>query len=312
MHSVVTLTVNPAIDLCTAVDEILPLHKLRCAAGRRDPGGGGINVARVVRRLGGEVTAVFPVGGPTGQSLCSLVEREKVSTRTVHVAGETREDFTVVENKSGKDYRFILPGPTLHESEWLACLDTVGELPDKPDFIVASGSLPPGVPDDFYARLARLAKQSGAKLVLDTSGPALAAALREGVYLVKPSRRELQELVHEPLSDGAALIRASRALVQDGQAQIVALTLGQDGALLTTSGDAYRAPALPIRALSAVGAGDSFLGCMVWSITQGMGLAEAFRYGMAGGAAAVSNPGTELCHAEDARRLYGKVCVVQL
>lgn len=312
MQSVATLTINPAIDCCTAVEEIRPHVKLRGMAAWREPGGGGINVARVIRRLGGQVTAVFPVGGSTGQLLRALVEREKVLSRTVDICGDTREDFTIVEKGSGKDYRFVQPGPTLHEAEWRACLDAIDQLPERPDFIVASGSLPPGVPDDFYARLAHLANTSGMKLVLDTSGPALAAALREGVYLVKPSRRELEELVNEQLADGKALIRASRTLVEKGQAEVVALTLGRGGALMMTRDEACRAPALPIRPVSAVGAGDSFLGSMIWSIAQGMGLAEAFRYGMAAGSAAVCHPGTELCQADDIRGLYGKVTVVEL
>ncbi len=312
MDFVATLTINPAVDLSTSVAEVTPAHKMRCGTGRRDPGGGGINVARVISRLGGRVTALFPAGGMGGQLLCEQLDRENVPRCTVNIAGETREDFTILEANSGKDYRFVLPGPVVQEPEWRACLRLIEELPEKPELIVASGSLPPGVPDDFYARVAMLAKKIGAKLALDTSGTALAAALQEGVYLVKPSLRELEELTRDSFADGEAMVRACAVLIKSGQAENVTLTLGEGGALLTTASGSYSAPALPVKPVSAVGAGDSFFGCMVWSLAQGMGLVEAFRYGMAGGTAAVLNPGTELCHAEDVRRLFGKICISQL
>jgi 6-phosphofructokinase 2 len=167
---------------------------------RRDAGGGGINVARVVRRLGSEVAAIYPAGGSTGQLLRRLVERENVRSIAIEIAEETREDFTVLEEKSGSQYRFVLPGPMLAERDWRACLDALERIDDLPPFVVASGSLPPGVPDDFYARVAQITEAHGSKLVLDTSGKPLAAALEEGVYLVKPNLRELQELVNVPLA----------------------------------------------------------------------------------------------------------------
>lgn len=304
MESIVTLTANPAIDICTAAEEIAPTRKLRCTAARRDAGGGGINVARVARRLGSEVAAIYPAGGATGALLERLVEREGVRSVAIVVAEETREDFTVLEQKSGYQYRFVLPGAPLAEPEWQACLDALKAMVKLPPFVVASGSLPPGVPDDFYARAARIAKAGGAKMILDTSGKALAAALQGGVYLVKPSLRELQELTHAPLSDQAERLSACRGLIESGGAEAVALTLGASGALLVTRDAAHLAPAPPVEPVSAVGAGDSFVGGMVFSLAAGHGIADAFRYGVAAGSAAVLNPGTELCHAGDVRRLY--------
>jgi 6-phosphofructokinase 2 len=311
MPAIVTITPNPAIDVSTSVAEVAPIRKLRCLAARRDPGGGGINVARVVQRLGGEVSAIYPAGGSTGQLLHRLVEREGVRGLTIEISEETREDFTVLEEASGKQYRFILAGAPTREGEWRACLEAVREA-GATRFIVASGSLPPGVPDDFYARIARIAKEHGSKLVLDTSGSALAAALQEGVYLVKPNLRELRDLTHAPLADEAAWIMASRSLVENKQAQVVALTLGHHGALITTANETLRAAALDIQPASTVGAGDSFLGAMVHGLTAGMSLAEASRYGVAAGSAALLNPGTELCHARDVQRLYAQTSVRHL
>jgi len=304
MEAIVTLTANPAIDVCTSTEEVAPTRKLRCAAARRDAGGGGINVARVARRLGGEVAAIYPAGGSTGALLKSLVEHEGVRGVAIAVTQETREDFTVLEQKSGNQYRFVLPGSPLVEPEWQACLAALAAMGKVPRYVVGSGSLPPGVPDDFHARAARIAKAGGAKMVVDTSGKALAAALKAGVYLVKPNLRELQELVHAPLSDQAERITACRRLIETGGAEVVALTLGAVGALLVTRQTAHLARSPPIAPVSAVGAGDSFVGGMVWSLAAGHGIVDAFRYGVAAGSAAVLNPGTELCHAGDVTRLY--------
>ncbi|MFI4996997.1 MAG: 1-phosphofructokinase family hexose kinase [Hyphomicrobiales bacterium] len=302
--NVVTLTMNPAIDVSTSIARLVPVHKLRCSTERRDPGGGGINVARVVTRLGADVRALYPVGGPIGQLLRRLVDRERISSLAIEVSGETREDLAVFDEASGAQYRFVLPGPRLAEAEWQQCLEVVSSLRGEPGLIVASGSLPPGVPADFYGRLARLAKNMGARLVLDTSGEPLASALEEGVYLVKPSLSELAGLTRTPLEEPGSQIEACLKLVRGKRAEIVALTLGDQGALLVTRDRAWRAAPLRIEAVSSVGAGDSFLGGMIWSLASGHSLEDALRYGVAAGSAAVLAHGTELCHAEDVRRLH--------
>ncbi|MGC1860979.1 MAG: 1-phosphofructokinase family hexose kinase [Methylocystis sp.] len=307
MKDVVTLSMNPSVDLSTSVGRVEPIRKLRCTALNRDPGGGGINVARVVRRLGAHVTAIYPVGGATGQLLRRLVDQEGIQSSAIHASEETRADFTVSEKETGYQFRFVLPGPQLAEREWRECFDAVASFKGRSQFLIASGSLPPGVPEDYYGRIARMAKDAGTKLVLDASGPPLEAALKEGVYLIKPNLRELRELVRAPLENEAAWVEASRSLVEAGRAEIVALTLGDRGALLTSRDHAWRAQALPIKALGAVGAGDSFLGGLVWSLVSGHGLGDAFRYGNAAGSAAVLAPGTGLCRPEDVERFYGMV-----
>jgi 6-phosphofructokinase 2 len=312
MTRIVTITPNPAVDVSTSVKRMMPTHKLRCAAARRDPGGGGINVARVVRRLGGEATAIYPCGGATGELLSRLVEREGIASETSRIAEETREDFSVHEDISGKQFRFVLPGPALTEPEWRACLDALRGLASRPEFVIASGSLPPGVPPDFYASACRVVKSWGAKFVLDTSGPALNAALTEGVHMIKPNLRELCEVAGERLDDEAAWVRACLGLVQRQQAEIVALSLGHRGALLVCRDCVLRADPLAITPLSSVGAGDSFLGAMVWSLAGGFDLEHAFRLGVAAGSSAVLNPGTELAHPEDARRLAADVVIRRL
>ena len=312
MPDIVTITINPAVDIFVNVARVEPTRKLRCSAPKRDPGGGGINVARVAHRLGSNVAAIYPMGGVIGKLLHRLVEREGIDSLVTPSHVETRENFTAYEESTGAQYRFVLPGSALHRAEWEACLDQLSSLPEKPRYVVASGSVPPGVPEDFFAQVVRRAKALGAKTVVDTSGPALKAALDEGVTLIKPNLVELTELIGAPLDSEEARIDACRQLIAEGRAEIVALTLGEDGALLATARQAWRAPPMQIEMVSAVGAGDSFVGGMVTALAAGETLEQAFRMAMAAASAAVLSPGTELCHDEDVRRLMPQVRISEI
>lgn len=309
MTQIITVTPNPAIDVSTSVGKIAPFTKLRCASPKRDPGGGGINVARVVKRLGGEVAAIYPAGGAAGGLLRRLMDREGVQSLVIPAVEETREDFTVFEETTNQQYRFVMPGAPLSEPEWQECLRQVTSIRPRPDFVIASGSLPPGVPEDFYGRVARVAKGMGAKVFVDTSGASLKAALTEGVYLIKPNLREFQELTDIRTADEKTLINAGFSLIGRGFVKLIALSLGQKGAMLITSDGALRADGLSINAISVVGAGDSFLGALTWSLSQDRDLQVAFGYAMAAGSAALLAPGTDLCRVEDVERLLGQVTV---
>lgn len=306
---IMTVTPNPAIDVSMSTPDVTPEHKLRCTDVRRDAGGGGVNVARVLTRFGVRCTAVYPAGPILGRLLRELLDEEGVTGVAIDVAGETRESFTVLERASGREFRFVLPGPQLKDSEWRACIDAVAACDEAPAWVVGSGSLCAGVPDDFFARLARAARKRGARMVLDTSGAPLAAALEEGVYLAKPNLRELRELTGRALETGDEQARAAQQLITAGKAEIVALTLGQHGALLAAPGTVLRAPALQVQIASTVGAGDSFVAAMLWRLSSGGSLEEALAYGVAGGTAALLAPGTRLAFEDDTRRLARQVKV---
>lgn len=307
-----TLTLNPALDVSTAVDRVEPAHKLRCGPPRLDPGGGGINVARVIGRLGGRVRAVYPAGGVTGQRLTDLLAAEGVETAPVPIAGETRESFTVADRSDGAEYRFVLPGPALTPAEQRLCLDATLQAAPPGAVIVASGSLPPGVPPGVFGELAHGARAANRRLAVDTSGAPLAAALEAGVWLLKPNLRELSDHLGRPLADDAARLGACRDLIAAGAATLVALSLGAEGALLVTRDEAWSAPALAIEPVSTVGAGDSFLGGLLWALDQGLSAAEALRHAVAAGAAALLSPGTDLCARKDVMRLLSRVEPVRL
>ncbi|HUO99323.1 MAG TPA: 1-phosphofructokinase family hexose kinase [Rhizomicrobium sp.] len=310
-ENIITLTMNPAIDTSVSVKELMTEHKIRCLKTRRDPGGGGINVARVLKRFGADPLAIFPMGGPSGHMLERLVAAEEVRHQSFMISRDCRANFTVNELQSGQQYRFVLPGPTLGEEEWTAGLGLMTAAASS-GYAVASGSVPRGVPNDFYARLARnLRVQGGARLVLDTSGAPLKHALDVGVYLVKPSLSEFTDLLGEGTPDHAKCLEAGRTLVTNGKAEMVALTMGADGAMLITRDVALYAKAVPVTVRGTVGAGDSFLGLLVLSLAKRENLMEAFRMACAGGAAALVSPGTGLASPDIVSQLAPQVEITQ-
>lgn len=313
MTDILTITLNPALDVATSCPQLQPSHKLRCGHAERFPGGGGINVARVVQRLGGDCLALYLAGGVVGDRLQDLIEAENVPSHRLTIADETRESFSVLENSTGREYRFVLPGPALTDAEWQACVDFLASISPAPRYVVLSGSLPPTLATDCYAQLARLAHTRGCKVVLDSSGAPLAAALDNGgVYLIKPSLRELADLSGAALENETQWRAAAGSLVHSGRAELVALSLGERGAMLFSADGAWRADALKVDVKSTTGAGDSFLAGMIWALNQDMELPQAFRYGVAAGSAALLHPGTTLCRADDVARLVKQVSVTAL
>jgi 6-phosphofructokinase 2 len=305
--TIVTVTLNPAVDENTTVQQVVSDHKLRCDAPRYDPGGGGINVARAIVRLGGEALAIYPAGGPAGSLLGSLLDAENVARDPVPISGWTRRNLNVREESTGRHYRFCMPGPELSEGEWRECLVRLRKVAPPPRFVVASGSLPPGAPADFYAWTAGIARDLGARFIVDSAGASLRAALAAGVFLAKPSLREFEELTARRPVDETGLEGLARDLVQSGSCELLVLSLGAGGVLWTAAHQQERlvAPAVPVA--SNIGAGDSLVAGIVLSLERGWPVGEAMRFGVAAGAATVMNPGTQLCRREDTERLYEQI-----
>ncbi|MCJ8156850.1 1-phosphofructokinase family hexose kinase [Sphingomonas sp. LaA6.9] len=302
MKSIVTLTLNPAIDGSCDADLVRPTRKVRTTNERYDPGGGGINVARIVKRLGGRVHAFYLGGGATGAVLSSLLDRDGISRTCFDIAGHTRISHSVFERSTGLEYRFVPEGPLVSEPEWQACFQALASL--RCDYLVLSGSLPRGIADDCYARLARIMHARGTLLVLDTSGAALRRTLAGGnIFLVKPSRGELEQLAGRTLPSDESIAEVASGIIRSGQAKYVAVTLGHHGALLASADTTERLPAIKVKTRSAVGAGDSFLGAMTFGLAQGLDVGAAFRLGIAAGAATAMTPGTGLCDLADIDRL---------
>ena len=317
MDSIVTLTMNPALDITTDADVVRPTEKVRCAGVRYDPGGGGVNVAQVAHNLGASVTAVFPTGGATGDVYGNLLKARGIAFRRVEIAGSTRESFTINEISTGLQYRFVLPGPALSFAELQQCLVELRHLATSAKFVVASGSLPPGAPSNFYQQVALICGDLGARLILDTSGSCL-RHLTSGVFLLKASVRELRECVGRELVTESEQIAAAHEIVDCGRAEAVVVSLGSDGALLATSTESKRFSAIPVRGVSGVGAGDAMTSAIAVGLSRGWPLSESVRFGIAAGAAMVLTPGTAPCTRTEAERLFevaempvdiGVVCV---
>lgn len=307
MAGILTVTLNPALDLSGETETIRPTRKCRTFNEQYEPGGGGINVARVVKALGGDAEAIFLAGGETGALLDRLMGEHGIRRRRIEVPGMTRIGFTMRERTTGLEYRFVPEGSPVTAEAIDSCLAAVAAH-DGP-YVVASGSLPAGAPADLYARMASLAKDRGARFVLDSSGDGLRRTLETApVFLIKPSLGEMEQLIGEKLDvEGAS--RAAAAIVARGSAEIVAVTLGADGAIVADADGAQFMPAIHVRVRSAVGAGDSFLAAMTVALSQGQSTRDAFRLGMAAGAAAAMTPGTELCRRDDVMRLLGQARV---
>ncbi len=305
MMDLATLTMNPTLDAACQVERVMPTVKLRANNERYDPGGGGINVARVFVRLGGNARVYYLSGGATGVALDGLLDLHQLVRKPIKIAGQTRVSTTVHERSTGQEFRFVPAGPQIAESEWRECLSLLNHA--KHDYLVASGSLPRGVPDDFYARVAAIAKRNGMRFVLDTSGPALAAGLAGGdVFLAKPSLEEFRTLVGKDLAGEDAIAQAAMAVVERGEAKYLAVTMGSKGAVLASRAGPLALPGITVESSSAVGAGDSFLAAMIHALALGRPAEEAFRFGIAAGAAAVLTSGTDLCRAEDVQLLFNQ------
>ncbi|MCM2314939.1 MAG: 1-phosphofructokinase family hexose kinase [Thermoanaerobaculia bacterium] len=302
MSKILTVTMSPSVDLQLAVEQVIPNRKLQCGESVRIPAGGGVSVARAVHRLGGDVLALFPSGGPTGERLAQLLDAAGVEVKIVPIERETRETVTVAERSSGNVFRFLPEGAALTEPEWHAVLDAVESC--AAEYIVASGPLPPGVPDDFYGQLSTISARIGSRLIVDATGAALRHAAGAGTFLLKPNVAEARELAGGMPFGDYFLEGAARAIVSARKAHGLVLSMGAGGALLVTESGARRFPAPAVRVESRLGAGDSMVAGIVSALARGLTVDDAVLYGVAAGSAAVMNPGAELCRREDVERLY--------
>lgn len=307
--AIVTLTLNPALDVSLTTDVVVPTHKLRTGPPRYQPGGGGINVSRVCRRLGEPTVAVLPLGGPAGIRMTDLLndELDEADVRTIPIQDDIRQSISIVSSSSGDQYRFVLPGPALSSSEVDRCVDAVAEAAERAGSrcVVVSGSVPYGVDLDIFSRLVALIP--GTAVIVDTSGPALTAALGSGAYLVKPSARELAAAVDRELLTEADIIDAAREVKAASDVEVIVVSIGPGGAVVVTAGDIVRLRAPTVRVRSAVGAGDSMVAGIATGINRRLDLTGAVSLGVAAGTAAVLTDGTDLCEPADVDRLLALV-----
>ncbi|HGF0770152.1 TPA: 6-phosphofructokinase II [Kluyvera georgiana] len=304
MVKIYTLTLAPSLDSATQTPQIYPEGKLRCSAPVFEPGGGGINVARAITFLGGNATALFPAGGATGEHLVALLQAEHVPVNSVESREWTRQNLHVHVGASGEQYRFVMPGATLHDDELEALQNNISQI-DSGSLLVISGSLPPGVSLIQFVSLIKSAQQHGLRCIIDSSGDALAAALAIGdIELVKPNQKELSALVQRDLNQPDDVRNAAQEIVRSGKARRVVVSLGAQGALAVDAHSCVQVVPPPIKSQSTVGAGDSMVGAMTLKLAEDASLEEMVRYGVAAGSAATINQGTRLCSRENTQKIY--------
>ena len=302
---ILTITLNPCIDKSSSVEILKPESKLRCTEVLNEPGGGGINVSKALKKLETSSVALFPAGGHNGNMLCSLLKEEGILFHAVDTKVETRENWIVLETSANNQYRFTFPGRAVLEETITTLVDQIRSF--APSFVVASGSLPPGLPDYFYGLIVKNAIAVGAKCIIDTSGAALQALKGKNAYLIKPNISELGTMLNIDWLDKKDIPAAAQQAIRDGFAEIVVVSMGAVGAWLVSHDKQYFVEAPQVDKKSTVGAGDSLVAGITYSLQKNWSLKEAIRFGVACGSAATMNAGTRLLEKTDAEKLYNTI-----
>ncbi|HEC09347.1 MAG TPA: 1-phosphofructokinase family hexose kinase [Acidimicrobiales bacterium] len=308
MPDIVTLTMNPSLDLSSRVERLLSDVKLRCDEPLEDAGGGGVNVAKAASALGSEVTAVLPLGGDTGERVREQLDLAAVASTAIQLDIPTRQSLAITETSTGRQFRFGFPGRAMAEDRWQRCLEVFVRAARPAAVAVLSGSLPPGVPEDFYGMVATELGGGGPAVIVDTHGPPLPKAVAAGVTLVKPNVRELSEAIGRELNSEIDYVKAARDLLSGTPTRTVVVSMGPAGALVVPAeGPVVRVWAPGVRPVSAVGAGDSMVAGMAVALARGDSVSEAVRLGTATGAAAVMVPESGLSEAGQVSELHDLV-----
>ncbi|MBV7395410.1 1-phosphofructokinase family hexose kinase [Mameliella sediminis] len=300
MTQILTVTLNPALDLATACAGVTPGPKLRCGPETAEPGGGGVNVARAIVQLGGQARAMVALGGPNGEALARLLQERGLDIIRHQAPGDTRHSFSVTDEGTGEQYRFVLSGPEWNEAQLDAVLDHLAQEAEEGAYIVLSGSMPPGCVPGWIPRAC--ARLSGRRVVVDTSGSHLhhqATAPAPAPHVLRMDSAEARDLAGRDLTARTESADFAETLRARGAAEIVIIARGKDGSVMATAEGRWHVTAANQTVVSAIGAGDSFVGGFVKALAEGLKTPEALRQGAAAAAAAVLSPGTQLCRAED-------------
>jgi 1-phosphofructokinase family hexose kinase len=303
-----TLTLNPAVDKeytvpCLAYDEVLRTSQIRI-----DPGGKGFNVSRMLKSLGTSSTAVGFVGGYAGELLQTGLEKAGILTDFIKINGESRTNISIIEDSGKHHIKLNEPGPRVSVSEIKTLLKKISTLAKPGDYWVLAGSLPPGVPDDIYAKIIQVLKENDAFAVLDTSGEPLRLGCLEGPFLAKPNSFEASELTHEPAESITDMISAGQKIHQLG-VKVVVISAGAKGAIMNSGSDQWIGHAPIIEEHNPIGAGDAMVAGIVWQLAQAGEIKTALRWGLACGAATASQPGTSMASLEIINSLFDNTSI---
>jgi 6-phosphofructokinase 2 len=302
---ILTITLSPCIDKSSKVETLKPESKLRCEEVINEPGGGGINVSKALQKLGTASVALFPAGGHNGNMLCSLLKEQGILFHAVNTEVETRENWIMLDTSNNNQYRFTFPGREVKEETIKTLVDQIRSF--APTFVIASGSLPIGLPDYFYGLIVKNAASVGAKCIVDTSGAALQALKGKHSYLIKPNIGELCKMLNVDSLDKENIPDAAQQAIRDGFSEIIVVSMGAEGAWLVSNEKKYFVQAPSVEKKSTVGAGDSMVAGITYMLQKQRPLRDAIRFGVACGTAATMNEGTQLFNKADAEQLYNLI-----
>ncbi|MFY7963641.1 MAG: 1-phosphofructokinase family hexose kinase [Chitinophagaceae bacterium] len=303
MSRILTLTLNPCIDKTIWIDKLIPNEKLKAKHPEDEAGGGGINVSRAMKYLGKSSKALFFNGGLNGAHFKQLVKDDGVDFEEISIEGTTRMNIMLIDESTTLEYRIGMQGPSISEREIDNLLTVLSKQKDY-DFLVASGSLAPNIPDDIFGKIAIIVASHNAKFILDTSGKALQNAIHEKIFLLKPNLNELSNLcgVKEDASI-EEILQATQNLLSKINCTAIVVSLGKDGAIMVTAAECHHIISPKVEVKSTVGAGDCMVAGMTIALSQNKPWKEVLQYGIACGTAATLNSGRGLCKQEDVERL---------
>ena len=308
---IATLTLNPSLDRTVTVEELIMDEANRWTSLRRDPGGKGVNVSRVIHELGGKTVAYGFIGGIDGETLKHLLKQQGVTFDFTSIKGEIRSNFIIADLETCRQTRIDAPGPNIMRHELQKLVQKVRHISPKPDFLVFAGSVPPAVPDNIYRQLIDSAKSNGIKTVLDSDNKWLKEGIKAKPNVIKPNVHEAEELLETNLRSESAIVNALKLLVDRG-IEVAVISRGKQGLMAYDGDKIVKATPPEVEVRSTVGAGDSTIAGLVLKLNQGLGLEEACRWAVAAGTAATLTPGTELCRREDVEMLLPQVKIKNL
>jgi 1-phosphofructokinase family hexose kinase len=302
-----TVTLNPSVDRLIYVRQLVPHDTNRILRIEEDAGGKGVNVARVLRRLGMPVVATGFLGGRAGRYVShELSNVDGVECRFVWVNGNTRTNLAIQEEDGSPPTALNERGPQISAEELGSLLRVVEELSQKAQFVALGGSLPPGVPTDIYAMLAEIAARHGAKVVLDADGEPLVQGLKASPFLIKPNENETERLLGRTIDTIEDAAKAAQDL-HTGGVPVVIVSIGEKGAALACAEGCWVAIPPKVQAVSTIGSGDSMIAGVLSVWMQGGAMDEALRWGTAAGAATAMTDGSDICTAGQVRELLPQV-----
>jgi 1-phosphofructokinase family hexose kinase len=305
---IITITLNPAIDQTLVLPHFVAGDTNRVKSARFDPGGKGINVAKVIHVLGGQPLTTGFAPGTLGRYIEHTLAEAGISCDFLHTRGQTRTNITIVDEARSIQTLISSPGPETDYRHFERLSERIRRHVRVGDWVVLAGSIPPGLPPTVYRDLIAMVQRRGAKAVLDADGEALAASIEARPYMIKVNRREMQRLIGQPLTDELSAFKAADSVRGRGIAAVV-VTRGREGAIGVDSEGSFSAMAPRIHAVSTIGAGDAFLGALVTVISNGGSLYDGLRLGCAAGSATSLTPGTELCTQRQIEDLLPRVKV---